>query len=184
MRRTTLQLLAVLAAAAAILSACGDDDDTAADIADQSAPAGDDDTDVGIDEGDDDAAPAPSGGGSGTVTVDGLTFTFTADESCVFSPDDPEEFSIVGVGSDPDGDPVHVAAIGPNQLVILLGTDSGLAEAPSYEYNPGYTDGDFDRLPGLEVDGSTVRATPEMVRFDAAGDEFELVGAAEFEATC
>lgn len=184
MPRTTRQILVLLAAAAAVLAACGDDDDGATSTTDPAGAGEDAAEEQAAAPAEDAGAGSDAGGGDGTVTVDGVTFTFDPSEICVFSPDNPEEFSMVGPGTDPDGEPVHVAAIGPNQLVVQLGGDSGMATGPRYEYNAGYTGGDAMRLPGLEVDGTTVRATPEMVRLEESGNDHELVGSATFEASC
>lgn len=195
--------LLAAAAAASLLAGCGGDD--AGADPDGAAPATEDDAAPaadGSEAGDPDAASdggdaaasdgaegaveeAAAGAGTGQVEVDGVAATFTP-EVCVFSPDDPTEFSINGPGTLEDGTPVFVDAVGPNQLVVYVGTDDAFGDAERiYEVNPMATGGDpMASLGGLEASEGAVQATPEFVVTDADRTAFDPVGDGSYAVTC
>jgi hypothetical protein len=183
--RPTLLFTMVASAAtlALMLGACGGGDDES----DTSAgPA-----DAGLDEkapvetpGEGDALDGP-GAGSGEVVVADTTYTFTAD-TCVFTPDNAEEFSINGPGEAEDGTPVFVDAVGPNQLVVYVGTTDPFEQADTiYEVNPMLDGGGAtDPMAGLEAEDGAVTATPIFYEVDESRAQAEGLGEGSFSASC
>ncbi|GHJ59520.1 hypothetical protein NOK12_20380 [Nocardioides sp. OK12] len=187
-RPTVLTALTGSAAVLALtLGACGggEDEPTASTTADADLDTGADtgSEDDGGDAGGDDTQA--SDGGTGQVVVAGTTYSFTP-TTCVFSPGDAQEFSINGPGEAEDGTPVFVDAVGPNQLVVYVGTAEAFGEADTiYEVNPMLGGGGpTEPMAGLEAGDGSVSATPGFYRVDESRTEFEDVGQGELEVSC
>lgn len=187
-RPTALTTLVASAAVLALtLGACGGgggEDDTSADPAGSGSGAGSGDGSPPESDGDPTALDGP-GAGSGEVVVAGTTFTFSAD-TCVFSPDDAEQFSINGPGEADDGTPAFVDAVGPNQLVVYVGTTDPFEQADTiYEVNPMLDGGGpTDPMGGLEAEEGAVTATPVFYEVDESRSRSDDVGEGSFAARC
>lgn len=164
------------------LGACGGGDETGASSEPPAAGTGDEGPVESPDQ--DDALEGP-GAGSGEVVVAGTTYTFTAD-TCVFSPDNVEEFSINGAGEADDGTPAFVDAVGPNQLVVYVGTTDPFEQADTiYEVNPMLDGGGpTDPMGGLDAEDGSVTATPVFYEVDESRTESEDLGEGSFTARC
>lgn len=183
-RPTALSMtVACTAALALTLGACGGGDDAPDASPD---PAG---QETGLEAPEESPAEAGAlggpGAGSGEVVVAGTTYAFTAD-TCVFSPDDAEQFSINGPGEAEDGTPAFVDAVGPNQLVVYVGTTDPFEDADTiYEVNPMLEGGGpTDPMAGLEAEGGSVTATPVFYEVDESRSRSEDVGEGSFSASC
>lgn len=167
--RKKITLAIALTAAALLVASCGSDSTagdapTAAQQADSGAPSNESPADAGS---------TPQGSASGSVTVDGVTVTFTPD-ICITD----GGLAFTGAGTTDDGVPAYVDSGDTNQLNVYLGTDDPFGEAEAaYEHAEVLAD-----LAGLQIDGSQVTATPEMVRVDDGS--YAPVGPAELHVTC
>lgn len=111
--------------------------------------------------------------GQGTVTVDGITVTFTPSAVCIVQPDGS---SFGGPGTTDSGELAYVDSGGHNQLAVYIGVDDPFEEPETlYDHADVMND-----LAGLQVDGSTLTAQPDMINADTVTP----VGTADLEVSC